>query len=361
MRRRRRGESGQSLIIFILVFVTLCLFAIVAVSVGQILVRRQQAQMIVDAAAFSGAAKQAEGMNTIARFNEKELHLLQAIYATKFIPYVDSYSTTAQRDVGGALTLLYNDWAGDAIESYGNLFKIMNQVVGLVNIAYSPFALPGRTANEIVHANFGDDPDHLFKAADLGGNGVIIEATRLDGITQLVELTDPEEYTINGQYAYAPIPWYWSLYTCPAIPPLDAPCLWTLGQYGGVNLAINIYRLAVPFKYEAGNFYDNDEGEDVRFAYYLTVSQAPVLFGKTFFADVPSITVAAAAKPYGGYLGDEFDGGYWLPHGQQSGKAISPTYKAKLVPLTNQEVLALAVLSGEDIGDQRWIPSNVLH
>jgi hypothetical protein len=360
IRRRRRGERGQSLVIFIMIFITLCLFAIVAVSIGQILVRRQQAQMIVDAAAFSGAAKQAEGMNTIARFNEKELHLLQAIYATKFIPYVDSYSTTASRDFAGAITLLWNDWAGDAIEHYGDLFKIMNAVVKGVNIAYSPFALPSQTANSIINENFGDDDDRLFKSADLQDSGVLIEPSRLGDVTKLVNLTDPETYKVNGQYTYVFWPTYWSIFTCELIPPADAPCAWTLAQYGGVNAAINAYRLFNPFEYEAGQFYDNDEGEDVRFAYFLTVSQAPVLFGKNFFDDIPSVTVAAAAKPYGGYLGDEFDGGYFLPHGQQSGKEISYTYKAKLVPLSNEEVIALAIRSG-DPGDMRWLPSNVLH
>jgi hypothetical protein len=360
LRRRRRGERGQSLVIFIFIFITLCLFAIVAVSVGQILVRRQQAQMVVDAAAFSGAAKQAEGMNTIARFNEKELHLLQAIYSTKFIPYVDSYGTTAQRDGTGAASLLWNDWAGDAIEHYGELFKIMNKVVQGVNIAYSPFALPGQTANDVVHENFGDDDDQLFKTEDLDDNGVLIEPTRLADAYHLVELTEPETYKINGQYGYVPFPLYWSMETCFFIPPADAPCAWTWLQYGGVNAAINAYRAFNPFEYEAGQFYDNDEGDDVRFAYFLTVSQAPVLFGKSFFEDIPSVTVAAAAKPYGGYLGDEFDGGMYLPHGQQSGKEISYTYKAKLVPLSNEEVIALAIRSG-DPGDMRWLPSNVLH
>jgi hypothetical protein len=318
--------------------------------------------MIVDAAAFSGAARQAEGLNTIARINESELHLLQAIYATKFVPYMDSYATTAQRDVSGAFSLAWNDWAGDTIEGYGDLFTIMNTVVRGVNVAYSPYFYPGRTANEIVNENFGDDSDHLFKSEDLEGNGVIVEPTRLADITKLVNLTDPEEYKINGLYTYVPsvIPPYWSLATCPWIPPADAPCIWTWFQYGGVNAAINTYRMFDPFEYDAGHFYDNDEGEDVRFAYYLTVSQSPVLFGKSFFEDIPSITVGAAAKPYGGYLGDEFDGGYWLPHGQQSGKEISPTYKAKLVPLTNQEVLTMALLTG-DPGDQRWLPTNVTH
>ena len=359
--RFKESERGQSLVAFILIFLILCLFAIVAVSVGQILVRRQQAQMIVDAAAFAGASRQAEGLNDIARYNEKELHFLQAIYATKFIPYVDNYGTTAERDGIGALSLLVNDWAGDMLENLQGVFDLINTIVRVTNLAYSPFALPGQAANEVVQANFGSDSDQLFKSEDLDDNGVLIEPSRLGDVTKLVNLTDPEEYTINGQYTYVFWPTYWSIFTCELIPPADAPCVWTLAQYGGVNGAINAYRLFNPFKYTAGQFYDNDEGDDVRFSYFLTVSQSPVLFGKNFFNDIPSITVGASAKPYGGYLGDTFDGGNWIPHSQQSGKEISYTYKAKLVPMTNQEVLAMAARAGFSGDAERWLPTNVWH
>jgi hypothetical protein len=66
----------------------------------------------------------------------------------------------------------------------------------------------------------------------------------------------------------------------------------------------------------------------------LTVKQAPVLFGKTWFDDIPEITVVASAKPYNGYLGKKFNGGSFLgfvPFSQD--KEIRETYQAKLVPV----------------------------
>jgi hypothetical protein len=363
-RRKHRRESGQVLVLFVLIFITLALFAIVAVSVGQVLVRRHQAQAIVDLAAFSGAAKQAEGMNTIARFNEKELHFLRAIEESKLLPYMDSDDTTWGRygeSFIGPLALPFaSDWAGDVLEGYQSVFDVMNDFIDIINMAYSPWSPigPHKTADDVIEANFGDESDKIFKSDDLDSNGFIITTDALSA--HLVELSDPDTYEING-YTYVPYAAN-AIITddCPLIFPLDEPCLQLLGFYGMLNTYIIIKRFIDPIEYELGKFYDNEDGDDVRFAYYLRVSQAPVLFGKNFFDDIPPITVAAAAKPYGGYLGDKFETNP-IFYDNQSGKEISYTYKAKLVPLTNEEKAALALrfFSTEDA--TRWLPTGVQH
>ncbi|MHB0968176.1 MAG: pilus assembly protein TadG-related protein [Thermoanaerobaculia bacterium] len=234
---RHRREGGQVLVFFLLIFITMILVGVLAVAGGQMLVRRQQAQMVADAAAFSGASRQAEGLNSIANINK------------------------------------------DAVEA---LFE--------------------------------------FSAA----------------------------------YAY--------------------------GTYIAMDGAFWAWRMMNPISFTTGRFYENNQDE-VRFAYFGRVSSSPVIFGRTFFKDLPPITVAAAAKPYGGYLGDTFVSGsplskgwskgfpwplddlnfnpFGFPYTEQSGKEASATYKAKLVPLTTQEIAALALRIGDTEDPARWL--TVLH
>jgi hypothetical protein len=339
-------------VLFVLILITCILVAIVAVSVGQVLVRRQQGQMVVDAAALAGAGSQARGLNTIAVNNQNSLMFLQMVEISTYLPYVDSNSTTNERYfaalASGMIALPFtSDWAGDVLEDYQGVFDLFNTFTDLVNLAYSPISpmpfAPRREAEKVIDENFGDEDEALFREADLQNQGVVIPPHKLvdiDAMTHLVKLTEPEEYDIGSHY-YAFNPEHWSLETCELIFPLDAPCIHLMATYG----SLNAYYLGIeshidPIKYELGKFYDNDEGDDVRFVYSLTISQSPVLFGKSFFDDIPPITVAAAAKPFGGYLGDTFEDGTWK-HEERSGKEISPTYQPKLVPMRTLEKCAV--------------------
>jgi Putative Flp pilus-assembly TadE/G-like len=363
-RRIRSAERGQVLVLFLLIFVTCALVGAVAVTVGQMVVRRQQAQAVVDAAAFSGAAAQARGLNTIARFNEKSLNLLRGIQESKVAPYMDSDDTTWGRygeSFIGPLALPFtSDWAGEVLKKYQSIFDVINDVITAVNIAYSPFSPigPGQVAGDVISQNFSDDPQSIFQSADLGDHGVIVGS--LSHLTNLVALTDPTTYEING-YTYVPYVGNAIITdTCDLYPPLDEPCGQLLGFYGLVNLYFLAERWIDPIEYKMGRFYNNDEGDDVRFCYFLTVTPSPPLFGKGFFNDLPEIVVAAAGKPYDGYLGTKWESSFWL-YDTPSGKSISYTYKAKLVPLTGTEKTMLAARAGFSGDIERWLPTNILH
>lgn len=369
----RESERGQVTVLFILILMTLILVAIVAISVGQVLVRRQQAQMVVDAAALAGAGSQARGLNTIAINNENSLTFLQMIQVSTLLPYVDSNSTTNERyfaALGGTYFVLpfTSDWAGDILKDYNDVFKLFNGFTDAANLAYSPASplpfAPRGEANKVIEENFGDGSDRLFRDEDLAGSGVVIPANKLGDALQLVELTEPESYRI-APYYYAFYPLHWSLDTCSLPFPADLPCAHLFATYGSLLFYYTtIEPLVDPIEYDLGKFYDNEEGDDVRFCYYLKVSQAPVLFGKSFFDDIPAITVAAAAKPYGGYLGDTFEPAFEIPitvgpYGQQDGKQISATYAPKLVPLKTSEKLMLPILLGDFEDPLKW--ATILH
>lgn len=366
-RPARHQERGQVLVLFVLIMVTCFLFCIVAITVGQVLVRRHQAQMVVDAAAFAGAAKQAEGMNTIARYNEKSLNFLRGIeYSKALAPFVDSEGTTEERFWGSIFAPIFgnfieSDWAGDRLEKLQKVFDFFSDIIDAVNIAYSPLSPfgPSKAASTVIDKNF-EGNGSIFVHADLQDSGIIVEPARLAQIAHLVKLTDPETYEVNG-YWYVFNPEMWAVDTCDLVWPADIPCGILIAAYAEWNTYIQIKRWADPIKYKTGRFYDNKEGEDVRFCYYLKITKAPVLFGHNFFSDIPPITVAAAAKPYGGYLGTKFEAPGASFYDTPSGKKISPTYKAKLVPLTMQEMIALGIRLGDFDDPLRYSPTGIFH
>ncbi len=339
-RRAESSERGQVLVLFVLVMLTCCAIAVVAVSVGQVTVRRHQAQMIVDAAAFAGAAKQAEGLNGIAQLNEQSLLLLQGIYGATFIPYIDSDNTTDIRAVTGPISAATNDWAEEVLTDYQEIFDTIDGAIRVINRTYSNAGLPRIAAEQVIDANFGNGNDRIFKSADKGSSGYANPLDLVKNGGRLVTLTDRDTYRGHTYtYFYNPLGNSIAVTTCRNLPnaplPLGLACFALLtAQYALANTAIAIKREADPIEYETGRFYDQSSGDDVRFTYMLTVTQAPVLFGKSWFNDIPPITVVATAKPYNGYLGEKFNGGGFLglvPPSQN--EEIKVTYQAKLVPV----------------------------
>jgi hypothetical protein len=357
-RPRVRSERGQVLVLFLLIFITMVLIGVVAVVVGQTLVRRQHAQMIVDAAAFAGASKQAEGLNTIARWNKHALQFQQAIHVSVLIPYADGDVTTQERFI--LASWLWNDWAGDTIEDYQKVFDTENDIIDLANEYYSMINIitgPVASARKVVNANFGEEAngDRLFRGESPKDSGVLVGSIGgITGATKLVKLTEPEEYPIEGwTYVSTEMPEMIAL--CADSFGLDVYHCTILANYGIYNIANEIYRQFSPVKYKHGKFYEDDQ-EEVRFCYFLQTPNTPTIFGRDFFEKVPPITVIASAKPYGGYLGTKYDTwplNIWTA--QKSGKEIADTYKAKLVPVKYGELAALAIRTASASDPLRYV------
>jgi hypothetical protein len=353
---RRPAERGQTLVLFVLLLATMILIGIVAVGVGQAFVRRHQAQLAVDAAALAGASAQAEGLSSMAKVNEKSLDFLRAIQVKSIPPHLDTEDTTWARAgialvpvVGGALAFAWNDWAGDARKGYQKVFGVHNRLISIYNCLYSPPVRPRMAASRVVDRNFSKGGEvGLFVPQDLVTHGMANPASYIQ--FNMVKLTEPKSYKMMP-YSYAPNP---SVCTVPLFG--WAAC----ALYGKINGSGLILQLISPQNYSVGRFYDNDEGDDVRFAYFIQVSQTPVIMGRNFFHDLPPITVMAAAKPYDGYLGHEYESslaGYWW--GAPTGKKASATYRAKLVPLTAAEVLGVWVQTEPGKNPGRW--ATVMH
>lgn len=125
---RRHAQSGQFIIIYIMGFFTMASLAFATLSVGQIVVRKQWAQLIADAGAFAGASTEAEGLNTIAKISDFEFYLLRGIQARdRQIGYeVSSWTDMCFK------AYLSDDKAGDIRDRHKN---IDNLVFGAANLA----------------------------------------------------------------------------------------------------------------------------------------------------------------------------------------------------------------------------------
>jgi hypothetical protein len=72
----RRGERGQTTIFFVAAFWTLFLFLAFVVNLGQAINRRVLLQMVADAGAWTGAAKQAQVLNSLSDLNDYEKNFI---------------------------------------------------------------------------------------------------------------------------------------------------------------------------------------------------------------------------------------------------------------------------------------------
>lgn len=351
-RPRRRGERGQIIPLLALTIFTMGAMAMVAITFGQAMVRRQQAQMVVDAAAFAGAAEEAKGLNTIARINEKEYNTLNAITMSRWeTVYVDNDSTTKGRFYWYDLT---NDWAEDMWEDFQpQVFDRLNKSIDQVNFAYRPMGLPRKAARKIIDENFGGS-DRIFHDENPEDHGVVLWVDdMLSANLRLVQLTDPKDYEVGGIRVYAPsptfsIPVVGNVLACnPGPYCVNVPCCAAKADLAAAYFAANAYFMGRALAgshptYQLGKFYNNNAYKDVHFTYYLRVPSAGPIVAKSFFNVIPPIEVMASAKPYRGHLGAEYESSwssslYVGQYDQQSNKEHAFTYVAKLIPIRTLE------------------------
>lgn len=376
---RRRSERGQILPLLALTIITMGVMAMVAITFGQAMVRRQQAQMVVDAAALAGAAEQAKGLNTIARINEFELNILNGIADSQAESvYMDTDDTTTSRILFYGL---YNDWAEENWESFQErVFDRLNQATDKVNYAYRVRGIPKHAAEEIVAHNFGPSsalfhdempPETMGALSPFPADqGTVVWADeQADSYTKLVKLTEPQEYSVGGARLYVPYFDHYSV-TCDPMEGLNVPCdiaksAMLLNYFGTVPwsaMTVFAARAATGSHptYKLGKFYANDESHDVRFTYFLRVPAVTPVVAKDFFKEIPAIEVVATAKPYQGHLGAEFQSHMSIippdptrlffvgRYTEQNDKTIRYTYKAKLIAVRGADKKALSLYNFND-------------
>lgn len=116
---RFKSERGQTTIFFIAAFWTLFLFLAFVVNLGQAINRRAMLQMVADSGAWTGAAKQAQVLNTLSDLNDDEKNWIYTpaqILSGGFVLTVEP--------LGGIAQVLWN--VGNGI--YKVVFLLRNQM-----------------------------------------------------------------------------------------------------------------------------------------------------------------------------------------------------------------------------------------
>jgi hypothetical protein len=114
---RLRSERGQTTLFFITAFWTLFLFLAFVVNLGQAVNRRVKLQMMADAGAWTGAAKQAQVLNSLIQINDAEKNF---VFLPTQLMTVDF--TVTIEPLGGIADMLWT--IGNNI--YKIAFKILN-------------------------------------------------------------------------------------------------------------------------------------------------------------------------------------------------------------------------------------------
>lgn len=353
--------------LLVLTLVTMGLMALVAITFGQAVVRRQQAQIVVDAAAFAGAAEQAKGLNTIARINEKQLNIINGIVMAQGVGmaggYRDNYDTTMARLTCGPAC--GDDWSSINWFDYEKTFEHFNSAARAVNHTYGTYGKPYLAARRVIEKNY-ESPDGIFAGESPVSHGPVVWVGESLNAARLARLTEPKEYAVGDGRHYTPDSAAldtWCTIAC-AATTIGFPLCYKgckSGQqthYLIINAALSLKALDEVPEYRAGQFYDNEPGADTRFSYYLRLPGPKPLTGKSWFGDVPDMVVVATAKPYGGHLGDEFEENFpyfgsrllHFGYGQNDDKKVSWTYKARLIPVRTLEKRQLAIqMEGADV------------
>lgn len=100
---RLRAERGQTTVFFVVAFMTLFMFLAFVVNLGQAVNRRVMLQMIADAGAWTGAARQAQYLNSMSDLNDAEKNY---VYTPAQI--LSGYFSVTVEPLGGLAKVLWD-------------------------------------------------------------------------------------------------------------------------------------------------------------------------------------------------------------------------------------------------------------
>lgn len=148
LKRRVCTEQGQTMFFFVVAFWTLFLFLAFVVNLGQAINRRVMLQMVADAGAWTGAAKQAQVLNSLSKLNDAEKNW---IYTPTQVLSVDFTVTLEPL----AVVAEYLWKIGNGV--YKTMFTLRNQT-GNMDAVGAAMDVTEKNANELFH---GESLDYV--------------------------------------------------------------------------------------------------------------------------------------------------------------------------------------------------------
>lgn len=368
--RARRGQIGIMSIFFLIMMIYMVgMF----VNVAQAVTRKIEAQMICDAAALTGAAYQAKGLNAITQLNrgmggvygfywaagtvmgtgiwlphqaiyqaikgvfEAALTAIRLYLELLNVSYAGLAYVRAKENANHNIKYFWNisNPSAKGIKSYGGGYWV-KETIGIL----------GPTST---------DPLLLISPTGLG-----IPAPMLTADSMLM----PYGATIKGDFTIRYLQWE-TVGVCPICVYIPVPPYPRTYDYRG-NLWIN--------NHGNKNGGKGDE-EELRFYWAIQIPETPGMFMGNKFR-IPSVTAVGSAKAFNGDRGPDKASDMhdiskaigaitaFIPTNNASGQGFKPTYRARLCPTPTDFILHFYAFGPQYYKDYSAMPSlwgGVLH
>lgn len=352
----QRARRGQIAVMSFFFLITLIFTAGMFVNVSQAITRKIEAQMICDAAAFTGATYQAKGLNALTKTNR----IIGGLYATYW---------TVGTLVG---VMEYVPWPHKAIpqaiqgvfEGVIGIFRLLAdfQNIGYAGLAYSKAK---ENANHNIKYFFDVDDVDSTDIKSYGGNYFV------------------KEFGPLGRLSVDPL-----LVTIPAAG-IPAPALTADSQllaWYGNSINMDFYMAYIEWctfipcgynRIHADNplwIKNSNKGEELRFYWVIQLPETDAMFMPNLWK-CPPVTAVGSAKAFGGTRGPEDEGDLedpgdiaalaaLAPGGDDGGQGFEPTYRARLCPTSTDFILHFYLFGPQYYRDNSMLPSlwgGVLH
>lgn len=347
----RRGQIAVMTFFFLIMMVYT---GGMVVNVTQAVVRKIQAQMVCDAAAFTGATYQARGLNALTKTNR----IIGGLYATYWV--VGTWS------LGDA-----HLWPHKALPSaikgvFEGVIQVFRLLADFQNIGYAgmAYAKAKENANHNIRYLFNVSNVGASKIKSYGGNYWC------------------KSLPIVGRLSVDPI-----LVTIPAagfpVPALTADSqllpFWGTAIKGNFHMNYIVWCWIIPcgidrMKAEPALWVKNtNKDEELRFYWVVQLPETKAMFMPNRMK-IPPVTAVGSAKPYGGSRGpneakDMHSIGKMaalagLAGGNDGGQGFLPKYRARLCPTSTDFILHFYLFGPQYYKDNAVLPSlwgGVLH
>lgn len=345
----RRRARGQLAVMTVFLLILLIFTAGTFVNVSQAVTRKIHAQMVADAAAFTGAANQARGLNALTKTNRIIGDLYSMYY---FIGTIGGTHIPWPVNVPAVLAGIFE-----------TVIRVFRYIGEFHNVMYAGLAYHHAKENAYHNCRylFGRTPDNS-DIVMYGGNYWVKEFPLLGGLS-----VDP----LMAMIPAAGIPTAALTHDSEILP-------------FGANVSADftmwyiewILFIPVPRTRDAaGNLWlvPND-GEELRFYWVVQLPETRAMFMPNVMK-IPPVTAVGSAKAFGGNRGPEdaddmhdasgfTDIASALTSSDSGGNDFNPEYRPKLCPTSTDFILHFYLFGTDYYRDNALMPSlmaGVLH